>query len=375
MLTLSHTLTPMSAGTTREVISHHFGSTKRNKKVYIQSSLHADEIPGMLVSHYLRVSLEKLENDGDIIGEIVLVPVANPIGLAQEIQGTVFGRFDMTTGINFNRGYRALSADLIANLQNKLSLSLTLNADDNKQIIRQAAIEIMHNWSPTSQSGSLKKYLQTMAIDADIVLDLHCDNQASMHLYTGTLLADMTMPLARYLGARALLLSESSGDDPFDESCSNYWWNLARHFENFPIPLACQAVTIELRGETDLSHELAIADADAIIQFLMHQGHIQGKPKPQPKELCQPTPLEGSEPIIAPHAGVLVFAKEVGEHIQAGDTICDLIDPITSTITPLVSTVNGVMFARVARRYAHAGMSVAKVAGAIAFRSGNLLSM
>jgi predicted deacylase len=372
MRTVSHAIATMSAGTSREVISHHFGSAEIEKKVYIQSSLHSDEIPGMLVSHYLHASLTQLENEGNILGQIVLVPVANPIGLAQDIQGTVFGRFDLATGINFNRGYRAVSEDLIPLIESQLS-------DDpleNQRIIRRESIKLINAWAPKSQSDMLKKYLQTMAMDADIVLDLHCDNQASMHLYTGTPLAEMTMPLSRYLGARALLLSELSGDDPFDESCSRPWWELARHFaDQFPIPLGCQSITVELRGETDLSHELASADADAIIQFLIHSGHIKGTAKPLPEPLCKATPLEGSEPINAPHAGVLVFSKETGDLVKAGEKIADLIDPITFQITPLISSVEGVMFARVARRYVHSGTSVAKVAGEFAFRTGNLLSM
>ncbi|UUZ46981.1 hypothetical protein LP420_25560 [Massilia sp. B-10] len=33
--------------------------------------------------------------------------------------------------------------------------------------------------------------------------------------------------------------------------------------------------------------------------------------------MCAPTPLEGVEPIAAPHAGVLVFLKELGAKVQA----------------------------------------------------------
>jgi predicted deacylase len=371
MRTLPHPLPAMSSGTAREVISLHFGSKITNKKVYIQSSLHADEIPGMLVSHYLRKQFDALEAAGKITGCIVLVPVANPVGLDQEIQGTAFGRFDLSTGINFNRGYKYLTPELISLLKDKLGE----NEVENTRLIREESLEILNRWMPKNEVGFLKKTLQTLAIDADIVLDLHCDNQAAMHLYTGTPLSDMTLPLSRYLGARALLVSTLSGDDPFDESCSRHWWELRSHFDaNTPVSLGCQSVTIELRGETDISHSFAQADADAIIQFLMHAGHIQGTPISLPDALCQATPLEGSEPIVAPHAGVLVFSKNTGDYVNAGESVGDLIDPLSGETTPMISSVSGVLFARVARRYAHRGMSVAKVAGAIAYRTGNLLS-
>lgn len=375
MRIVKHILPALSAGTNREILSYHFGSGSNSndgKKVYIQSSLHADEIPGMLVSHYLRQSFTALEQAGAIVGEIVLVPVANPIGLAQDIQGSAFGRFDMATGINFNRAYQYLTPALKQRLAGKLGPDIRANTI----LIREQALELLAEWQPNSEAAALKKTLQTLAIDADIVLDLHCDNQAVMHLYTGTPLAEATMPLVRYLGGRALLLSVLSGDDPFDESCSRHWWELAEAFgATAPIALGCQSVTIELRGESDVAHDYAQQDAHAILQFLMHAGHIQAAAEPMPDALCQPTPLEGSEPIIAAHAGILAFTKNVGDVVAAGESIGDLIDPISGQVTPMISSVAGILYARVARRYAQHGMRVAKVAGAIAYRSGNLLSM
>ena len=92
--------------------SYHFGTPGTGKKVYIQASLHADEVPGMLVAQFLRTELAALEAAGKIVGEIILVPAANPLGLAQAIHGAPFGRFDLTTGTNFNRAYKHVADDL-----------------------------------------------------------------------------------------------------------------------------------------------------------------------------------------------------------------------------------------------------------------------
>ena len=40
-----------------------------------------------------------------------------------------------------------------------------------------------------TETEALKRLLQSLALDADVVLDLHCDNQAVLHVYTGTPLA------------------------------------------------------------------------------------------------------------------------------------------------------------------------------------------
>lgn len=368
----NHPLFALSCGSTRTLQSLHFGSKLTGKKSYLQASLHADEIPGMLVLHYLRQQLSRLESEGKIAGEIVLVPVANPIGLAQEIQGSAFGRFDLSTGINFNRGYLHLTPHIVAELEAKLGSDVAANV----RAIRQQCLQVLQQQKPNSEAEHQKQILQTLAVDADIVLDLHCDNQAVMHLYTGTPLAQQVAPLAAYLGAAALLVCEQSGDDPFDESCSRHWWELATHFgTRFPVPNACLAVTIELRGETDVAHELARADAHALIAFLQHAGHIGGAAPECPAPSCIATPLEGVEPVKAPHSGIVVFTRQVGEHINAGEAIGDLVDPISGSSTPLNASVSGVLFARVSRRYVRAGTAVAKIAGANAYRSGKLLSM
>jgi hypothetical protein len=276
--------------------------------------------------------------------------------------------------LNFNRGYQHLTAKLIA----ELTPVLGMDADKNKRIIRDCAKGLLVALKPNNQAEELKKILQSLAIDADIVLDLHCDNQAVLHLYTGEPLAELALPLAARLQAHALLVDRVAGDDPFDDSCSRHWWELRDHFgESKEIPLGCQSLTVELRGESDVSHEWAQTDANAIIGFLQETGHITSlaaQPSSVLPVLCQATPLEGVEPVCASQSGILVFTKAVGEYINAGDSIGDVVDAISGAVTPMVATVSGVLFARVARRYAHQGMRVAKIAGKTAYRSGNLLS-
>ncbi len=382
MQTQLHPLTLASAGTARQLRSLHFGRCETGRKAYIQASLHADEVPPMLVAQALRERLSAMEAAGLIGGEIVLVPMANPIGLSQEMQGVLCGRFDMATGINFNRNYRHLTAELIPLLEPLLGA----DAIENRRLIRSTCLELLVD-GPAAQTHTeterLKQILQTLAMDADIVLDLHCDNQAVMHVYTGTPLAEAARPLARLLGAQALLLSMASGDDPFDETVARVWWELAAHFgPHRPVPLACFAATVELRGELQVEPEMADQDARALLEFLRQAGHIDGHLEgPAEAEfaalapLCEATPLEGVEPVTAPHNGILVFCKAPGDMVSAGEAVAEVIDPLTDQRSMLYATVSGRLFARVSRRYASAGTRVCKVAGAQAFRSGKLLSL
>jgi type I restriction enzyme M protein len=52
----------------------------------------------MLVAHHLRALLEAAETEGKFRGEVVLVPVANPIGLAQRVDHKAMGRFEPNLG-------------------------------------------------------------------------------------------------------------------------------------------------------------------------------------------------------------------------------------------------------------------------------------
>ena len=203
-----HQISRPESGGNYQLSSFHYGKPGSGKKVYIQAALHADEVPGMLVAQFLRTALAAAESDGSLQGEVILVPAANPLGLAQAIHGAPFGRFDLSTGTNFNRAYKHVAEDL------KISLAGKLGADPqaNVALVREHARASIADWSPATDAEALKKILLGMAIDADIVLDLHCDNEAVLHIYTGTPLAEAISPLARLMGAHAVLLALDAGE-------------------------------------------------------------------------------------------------------------------------------------------------------------------
>ena len=124
MQTRFHDLPPASPGTQRRVRSLHFGRQRNGRKAYVQASLHADEVPPLLVAQALAARLEPLDRAGRIAGEIVLVPMANPIGLSQEIQGSAFGRFALASGTNFNRDFCDLAEALIPRSEPRLGQDL-----------------------------------------------------------------------------------------------------------------------------------------------------------------------------------------------------------------------------------------------------------
>lgn len=370
MITENITLPTTVAGTSHGLSVHRFGRAGARPSVYIQAALHADEIPGMFCAQELRRALVAHEAAGEIAGEIILVPVANPIGLGQEVLGSSVGRFSLADGGNFNRGFPALGDALAEMIAGKLGQ----NAAANVAMIREAFAKLLAEQPAFTAAEHLKKALLTLALPCDLVLDLHCDAEASVHLYTHTGSSETFAPLAARLGCRAVLLAETSGGDPFDEALSRPWFELAAAAPGSPVPAACQSVTVELRGQRDVSPMLARTDADAVLGFLHDVGALSGAVPPVPKALCEPTPLAASEPLLAPVGGILVYLRDLGDTVLAGETLAEIIDPLTGQSTPIKSPCEGVFFARAGLRFVNPGRRLGKVAGKSAQRSGLLLS-
>ncbi|SAK65433.1 succinylglutamate desuccinylase/aspartoacylase [Caballeronia hypogeia] len=367
-----HPLLGVSLGTARAITSYRFGPDHdpAAPKVYIQASLHADELPGMVVAWMLRRRLAELEAAGRLAARIVLVPAANPAGLNQHWFGTQMGRFDMASGQDFNRRFPELGPELAMQLKDRF------NDDEahNARLIRAALAETLATRRPATELESQRLELMKLACDADLVMDLHCDWEAVVHLYTTPEAWDRIEPLARYLGSEAQLLADVSGGEPFDEACAAAWRYLRGAFgERVPIPLGVTPVTLELRGVRDVSHELAARDAQALIDYLTHAGMISGEAPPAPPLRHPATPLAGCEYVHAPLSGVILHRREIGETVRAGDVIAEVLDPLEDRLVPLVAQTEGVLYARHWTRFATAGMLVARIAGREAARTGDLL--
>jgi len=357
-------------GTRHTLTVLRFGTPGAGPKAYIQGAMHADEVPAMLVVQQLRAQLVLLEAQGALRGEVVLVPFANPLGLAQLLLGQPHGRFDLADGGNFNRGFPDLSAALL----DAVRKHLTDDTAHNSRTIRAALRRLAGPLQAATSAEHLKHHLLQLAIDADVVLDLHCDSDAVMHLYALTPQRALAEQLGAALGARAVLLATDSGGSPFDEACTRPWLALQQALPQWPIALGCFAATVELRGECDTDHALARQDAQGLVGFLRQRGVLAGTPGALPAPICDPTPLAGSEPLTAPHAGVIVFHRRSGEQVAPGDAIADLVDPASGAITTVRCQSAGVLYARCGSRWAHAGKRLGKIAGVTLNRTGPLLS-
>jgi predicted deacylase len=362
---------------TRTLTVVQYGSVTAGKKAYIQAGLHADEAPGFLVMHHLMEMLDKADAAQKIIGQIILVPMANPIGVSQWRDEMLQGRFDFYNSINFNRKHLDLADQIAEKTRNRLSEI----PEQNVTLIRKVMGEILAGMKPQDDAAYLKYLLLSLSYDADVVLDLHCDYQSIVHIYLGSPLWPDAADLPAQMAAEATLLAKVSGENPFDEACSRIWWDLAEKFPETPIPPACLAATVELRGSSDVSHELACADAENIFLFLLRRDFIEGRAPELPPLLNEATPLRGVEQIKAPVPGVVVFLKEPGDRIEKGDVLAEIVNPLKmdskSRITRVVSGIDGILISVNLDRYARPGRILAKVAGKVPLKEKgeNLLTL
>ena len=77
------------------------GRSARAPKAYVQSSMHGSEVQGNAV---IAALLEHLARERPL-GDVTLVPNANPGAIDQKAAEYTPGRFDPTTGANWNRNY------------------------------------------------------------------------------------------------------------------------------------------------------------------------------------------------------------------------------------------------------------------------------
>jgi len=341
-------LPAMSPGSARSVVVHRFGRPGARPKAYLQAAIHANELPGAMALHHLMPMLVEADRAGRVRGEIVVVPVINPIGLAQLLHNNHLGRYDFVGRENFNRNWPELSEAVARRVDGRLGR----NAADNVARIRDAALAALAAMKPMNELQTLRVEALKRSHDADIVLDLHCDQHAVLHLFISR--QDWPGPariLAADLGAEATLYNDPYPDvATFSGVNGALWPRLAARFPAASIPQACLSATVEYRGQRDVNHRLGEADARNLYRFLVRRGLIAGRAGPLPRLRAQATPIGGMDVGYSPRTGVQVYHVERGARVRRGTPVCEIIDPMDArgprARTQVLARTDGIVFSR-----------------------------
>ena len=263
------------------------GSDAQAPKAYLQSSLHGAELPGQAALHFLIPMLKKAAEENRILGDITLVPQANPVASDQWSTHQHMGRFDAFSKVNFNRDFPLLN-----------------NFDTSSLPAIDAPISLVRR---------LKAQLLRLALPHDIVLDLHCDDESESYLYSANLFAEGIQDLAVALGSTAILTwnDEVAGAPPFEDACAHPVLKMKRSELDLKRRLV---TTIEFRGLTDVYAESGKSDAEGLYKFLVHRGTVSDegvKLEGSYKGLV--TPFDNVEIVRAPVGGMIFYHTEPGD--------------------------------------------------------------
>ncbi len=280
--------------------SHHsleifrFGVPGAHPRVYLQAGIHTEELPGPLVLHHLKGLLAAIE-DGNWLGEVILVPFANPIGLAQAISGNPIGRLDLASGMNFNTGWPCLPPDLGGDRASWLSSSTAVTG-----------------------LGGVRLELLRLAEGADVVLDLHCCMEPSV-AFAFVAEGDETPAtrLASALGLDAVFTLPPSGSASFMDAVAS-------------VTDDAFIATIELRGHQDIGESRTLADAQALKAYLAGIGMF-GVPADTPDGWEGPcTSYESATGLPAPAGGLFLPARGIRETVDEGDLLGEILLPVSA---------------------------------------------
>ena len=368
------TLPSQSLGTSRALSVYRFGSEGARPKVYVQGGLHADEAAGPLTAHHLTVLLEEAEARGDVIGDITVVPVANPVGLSQTLLTDHFGRYDLASGRNYNRAFPDVSKAVLEAVEGRLRD----DADANRAMVAEEIKTALADLDKVGDADALQNTLLSLACDADIVLDLHTDSEAEMHLYLDPEHWPGASDLAGELDAAVVMFAKASGGNPFEETAAAPWHAVRGRHGAKAVPLPLTTV-IELRGYTDAFDELAAKDAAALYRFLQRRGAVAGDAGPPPNLTCVAAPFEATGIVASPVAGVVAFKRDLGDEVSEGDLIAEIVDVSSNDgetcRTPIYANTSGRLFTRCLIKIVRPGTTLAKIQGTepIPSRTGYLL--
>lgn len=323
------------------------GPDDATRKIYIQAGLHADEWPGLLVIQHLTARLNQLEVAQALRAQFIIVPFANPIGMAQNYFGATLGRFFSDNGQNFNRQMAPDFNHVMENLTGKLSEH---DPAFNQKLIKQVLMDAHRLMPETNELQFLHKTLLGMSLKADMVLDLHCDQTAITHVYCAEHQQDFGKKLSLSLGARVLIHEDVRRDVAFDGSQTKCWRMLQDQYPDFPISQGCYSATIELRGKADVSDQLAAKDAENLIRFFGREQLIM-LPDNFPDE-APPAPLSvaSTEQILiihSPGTGILLYLTNNGDEIKKGSIVAEIVlidSDEPNTRIQISSQYDGVLF-------------------------------
>ncbi|MBU7583580.1 MAG: succinylglutamate desuccinylase/aspartoacylase family protein [Nostoc sp. TH1S01] len=272
-------LRQMASGDRLYLQVYKFIGAHPGKKVYIQSNLHGSEISGNAVIQQLIEFLLSIE-DTDLVGEIWLVPVCNPMGTNERAQHFSPGRHCVYEARDWNRifwDYEKVADNLTEFAQSQLLLEQeTIRQNYLSKIKNEFTkkLDVINSQSSLPYTDQFSYQLQSLSLDADYLIDLHSStNQGLDYIYY---FRDRQDSAKYFLLNYGILLDKYDGD-AFDEAFIKPWLALEAIFQSLGrnIQFDVEAWTLELGAGMQINSHSVTKGVQGVKNYLVQKGILK----------------------------------------------------------------------------------------------------
>lgn len=305
-------------------------------KVYIQSSIHGAEVQGNVVIYHL---IQALKNE-KINGKVILVPNCNPVGTNIKAGEYTLGRFDPVNGTNWNRGYYFDKSEVIAFANNLASRSTSAEIKYQfREVLKNAIKQKLETPWGLGLAQQLNLKLQSMAVDADIVLDLHNGPVSTRHIY----IPEYAKASAKLFSIPHSIFIPNVFAGALDEACFCTWWTLTdtlAEIHGTAYDFGVEAFTLEMGSQEVIDFNEGKVDADSILAYLTSKGVIdsqQFKPKQMERVGVY---LKDYKTLFTDFGGMVEYSVKPGQRVKKGEVMAQILNIDELENTQAVKSLN-----------------------------------
>ncbi|MGK7930516.1 MAG: succinylglutamate desuccinylase/aspartoacylase family protein [Microcystaceae cyanobacterium] len=325
----THDLITLASGDRLGLQSYHFQGNDSDKKAYIQANLHGSEIVGNAVIYQLIEFLAQL-NPEQLNGEIVLVPVCNPIAVNQRSHFFSSGRYNPYDGKDWNRifwDYEKEQDNLHDFIKTQINLPV-LEIQKNYLALILQAFENKHKQKDQAKGLSLKELyryqLQALSLDANYVIDIHSSsNQCIDYLYC----FHHRENSAPYFGLDYGILMREYDGDAFDEAFMKPWLALERQLAKMKVNLQfdVEAWTLELGSGMVMNPDSVKKGIEGIKNYLAYKGMLSTEKLTSPIKEITFFRRSQMQRYYAPTGGMIQQRLPLYHPVAKGDRLYQLL--------------------------------------------------
>ena len=354
----------LADGSVNSTYAFRFEGTRKDvKSTYIQSGIHGAEVQGYLVSLKLIEYFKKNKPNGNV----TIVPIANPYGLNCKIGEHTLGRFDLTTGRNWNRNYINNSTVAKKILRENKNLEYHHLIKLFKEEIKKNLKKKINKLNNDDYAKKLAIDLQIASSDADIVLDLHCDTISKPHIYS----PNYALESAIEFDISFIIEIPNKFKNALDEAIFYPWLSLMNSYNKlYPKSKVyhpyIESFTIELGNREQINPQMADIQYKNILRYLSKNDICQKIENNNNKNKIISCKLKDFIIINAPTGGLIIDSVELGQKINARNKIMTLSMPSdisknSSKTTDIIYKYDSIPITKTCTPIVHEGMIIAKL--------------